>query len=105
MRARAKRRQDAEAPVADLVAEPLDDDRAVGRHRARRGRLLVQECEQVARSTRVEPMLVAKPRQRLLLRQGDELARRLADRLSELVRTADTLALPERDGARNAGSM
>ena len=29
--ARAERRQDADAPVADLVAEALDDDRAVGR--------------------------------------------------------------------------
>ena len=34
--ATAERGQDADAPVADLVAEALDDDRAIGRHRAGR---------------------------------------------------------------------
>ena len=54
---RAERREDADAPVADLVAEPLDDDRAVGRHRAGRACLLAQEREQVARGALVEPVL------------------------------------------------
>ena len=31
---RAERREDADAPIADLVAEALDDDRAVVGHRA-----------------------------------------------------------------------
>ena len=45
--AAAERREDADAPVADLVAEALDDDRAVGRDGAGRVLLLAQEREQV----------------------------------------------------------
>src|SRR5918912_32162 len=41
-------------------------------------------------------------RERLLLRERDELARRAADRLAELVRPTDALALPERHRARHA---
>src|SRR5918912_393636 len=41
-------------------------------------------------------------RERLLLRERDQLARRAADRLAELVRPADALALPERHRARDA---
>ena len=40
-------REDAQPPVADLVAEALDDDRAVARDDARRLLLLAQEVEQV----------------------------------------------------------
>ena len=54
-RARGRRRgEDADAPVADLVAEALDDDGAVGGDDAGRGRLLAQEGEEVARRARVE---------------------------------------------------
>ena len=56
--ARAERRQDAETPVADLVAETLDDDGPVRRHGAGRGGLLVQERQQVVRRAFVEAMLV-----------------------------------------------
>ena len=42
-------RQDAQPPVADLVAEALDDDRPVRRHHARGLLLLAQELDQVAR--------------------------------------------------------
>ena len=100
--ARAERREDAETPVADLVAEALDDDGPVRRHGAGRGGLLVQERQQVARGAIVEQMLVTKTRERLLLAERNELARCLADRLAELVRPADALALPERDRARHA---
>ena len=55
--ARAERREDAHAPVADLVAEALDDDRAVGRDRSGRLRLVVEEREQVLRSALVEAVL------------------------------------------------
>ena len=41
----SERRQDAEPPVADLVAEALDDDRPVGRKSAGRRGLLAQEPE------------------------------------------------------------
>ena len=46
--AAAERRQHAQPPVADLVAEALDDDRAVARDHARGRLLLAQVVEQVA---------------------------------------------------------
>src|SRR5205085_791935 len=95
-------REDAAAPVADLVPEALDDDGAVGGAGAGRRRLLGQEGEEVPGGALVEGVLVAEPRERLLLRQRDELARRAPDRLAELVRPPHALALPERYGARNA---
>jgi hypothetical protein len=51
---RAERREDADAPVTDLVAEALDDDRAVGGHRPRRGLLVGKKREQVLRRLLVE---------------------------------------------------
>ena len=65
---RAERRQDADPPIADLVAESLDDDRAVVRHRAGDLGLLVEVQQQVGRGTRVEVM------------QRGELLERLLDR-------------------------
>jgi hypothetical protein len=59
--ARAERRQDAEPPVADLVAETLDHDGPVRRHGAGRGGLLVQERQQVVRGSFVQAMLVRQP--------------------------------------------
>ena len=94
--ARTERREDADAPVADLVAEALDDDRAVGRERAGRLLLLAQEGEEVrARRAR-------RDRRHLRVARREQLARELADRLAELVRAADALALPERHGSRDA---
>ena len=55
--ARAERRQDDDAPVADLVAEALDDDRAVGRDDAGRRLLVAQELEQVRRGALVAAVL------------------------------------------------
>ena len=94
----AERREDAQAPVADLVAEALHDDRAVARHDARGVLLLAQEGDQVLRGERVE---VVRPGEllRLLL---DRPARERADRLAQLLRPADAVALPERHGAGHA---
>ena len=47
-------REDAQPPVADLVAEPLGDQRAVGRHDAGGRLLLAQEREQVGGGALVE---------------------------------------------------
>ena len=60
--AAAERRQDADAPVADLVAEALDHDRAVGGDDAGRRRLLVQVGQEVVARPLVEVVLVAQPR-------------------------------------------
>ena len=98
----AERREDAHPPVADLVAEALDDDGSVGRNGAGRLLLVAQERDQVPRGLLVERMLLGQPLECLLLGERGQLARRLADRLAELVRPPGTLALPERDQARNA---
>ena len=98
MDAPAVGRQHAQAPVADLVAEALDDDRAVARQDARRGLLLEQEVEQVLRRERVE-VVVGLQRRGVLL---DGPAAERADRLAELLRAADAVALPERHRARRA---
>ncbi len=93
--ASAERSEDADAPVADLVAEPLDDDGAVGRQRAGRFLLLAQEGEEVPLGPLVEIG-------NLRVARREQLARELADRLAELVRAADALALPERHGSGDA---
>ena len=94
----AERREHAQAPVADLVAEALDDDRAVARDDARRVLLLAQEREQVLRRERVQVVALGERLGVLLHRPAAERA----DRLAELERPADAVALPERDRARHA---
>ena len=64
----AERREDADAPVADLVAEALDDDRPVRGHRPGRLLLLPQERHQVPRRQLVERVVGAEPLARLLVR-------------------------------------
>ncbi len=102
MHAAAERREDADAPVADLVAEALDHDRAVGRQRAGRVRLLAQEHEQVARRALVEVVLVAQPGACGRVAERRELARGGTDLLAELVGPPHSFALPERHRARQA---
>jgi hypothetical protein len=95
----AVRGEDAEPPVADLVAEALDDDVLVGGDDAGRGLLLGQVGDEVLSSELVEVVLT-----RELLRVGvDRLARKGADRLTELGGAADSVAAPERHGARGPG--
>jgi hypothetical protein len=98
----SERREDADAPVADLVAEALDDDRAVGRDDAGRRLLLTEEGDEIPRGERVEPVLALDPLDRGVVRQGRELACRAPDPLAELGGPADALALPERRDAGDA---
>ncbi len=95
----AERREDAHPPVADLVAEALDDDGPVAREDAGRGLLLGEELEQVAGGQGVE-VVVALEDGRVLV---DGPAGERADRLAELLRPADRVALPERDRPGGAG--
>src|SRR6266498_3252575 len=99
----AERRQDADAPVADLVPEALDDDCAIRGNGAGRCLLIAEEREQVLSRLLVERMLLGQPLEGLLLRQRGQLPGGLADRLPELVRATRPLALPERDRARDSG--
>src|SRR5688500_3552006 len=97
MYAAPERCQEAEAPVSDLVPEPLDDDRAIGRD-ARGGRFLLPEKgHEVRRRPVVEGVLAGKPRCRFLVVEGYELASGAADLTPKLERPADALAFPERD--------
>jgi hypothetical protein len=83
--ASTERRQHAQPPVADLVAEALDDDGAVGRQDTGRLLLLVQVVEQVARGALVEVVLACE----LLRGLVDGVARERPDRLAELLGPAD----------------
>src|SRR5918996_373456 len=100
----AEGREDAEAPVADLVAEALDDDGAVRGKGAGGLLLLAQEGEQVLGGALVELVLGREPRARGVVVQRDELAPRATDRLSQLVGTAHALAFPERHEPGDTGS-
>ena len=91
--------EDAEAPVADLVAEALDDDRAVAGHHARRVLLLAQVVDEVARGEHVEVVVALEHLGRLVDRPPAEDA----DLTAELLRAPDAVALPEGHGAGDAG--
>jgi hypothetical protein len=91
-------REDAQPPVADLVAKALHHDRLLTRQHARRRLLLAEVVEQVARGARIE-VVVALQRLRLLL---DGPARERADRFTQLLRAADRVALPERHRPRRS---
>ena len=90
-------RQHAHAPVADLVAEALDHDRAVARHDARRLLLLAQELDEVGGGLVVEVEVVAPASPVLVHRPAGERA----DRLAELLRPARARR-PSRTGPRPA---
>src|SRR3954469_12411499 len=96
MDAAAEWRQDAEPPVADLVAEALDHDRLVRRQHARRLALLAQECDQVARRLLVE----VRRGSQLFRLAVDRPARELAYGAAKLDGAANLVALPERHRAR-----
>src|SRR5262249_29783858 len=97
--AAAERAEHAQPPVADLVAEALDDDRAVRRHHSRGVLLLAQEVDEVLRGQRVEVVVALEHLGGLL----DGPAAERADLAAELLRAPDAVALPEGDRAGDAG--
>jgi hypothetical protein len=102
----AERRQQAHAPVAELVAEALDHDRAVVGEHAGGGHLLLEVGDEVAGRPGVEVVLGAQPRHlgvTVLLRASTDLALEGADRPAELRGAAGTVAVPERQLARLPG--
>jgi hypothetical protein len=88
----AEGREEADPPVADLVAEPLEDDRPVVGDRRRLG-LLLDVADEVRRRPRVEAVLVPEA---LLGTLGPDLPEERADRPAELERTSGAVAVPER---------
>ena len=92
MHAAAERRQHADPPVADLVAEALDHDRAVVRQCAGGLALVVQIGGQVAGRPLVQVAEAAR-------------TRGLPHGLPQLIGPAHGIALPERHLARHTGSV
>ena len=99
---RAVRAVHDEAPVAELVAEPLDDDGAVVGHVAGGRALLVEVGEQVVGGPGVEAGS-HDPGARRLGVEGAKLADEGAHALAELGWPAEGVALPERQPAGLSG--
>ncbi len=98
---RAERCQEAESPVAQLVAESLHDDPPVRRQRPSGLALVLQVREQVLRREVVQVVLLGQPREGgppSALAPPDvalELAHEGAQRPSQLDRPPDGVAVPE----------
>ncbi len=86
-------------PVADLVAEALDDDRAVVGDVPGRRALLAEVGQEVLDRPGVEPG-GAEPLAGGLGGEGDELTHRRAEGFAELGRPAELVAVPEGELAR-----
>ena len=93
---RAERAEQADPPVADLVAEALDDDRAVVGHDTGGLGLLGDVLQQVGRRQLVEGVVLAQHRGGLGRRQLAQLAHERAERPAQLERPARPVAVPER---------
>ena len=93
---RAERAEDADPPVADLVAEPLDDDGAVVGHDAGGLGLLVEVQQHVVGRERVERVVVRSRRRPVSAGSGADLALERAERPAQLQRAAGPVAVPER---------
>lgn len=89
------------APVAELVAEPLHHECAVGRGVAGGLLLLAQERQQVGRREGVEAGLHAA-QLGVRGRGRAQLAHERSDRRAQLGGPADAVALPEREASRLA---
>ena len=93
---------DDDPPVAQLVAEALDDDRAVVGDMAAGLALLVQIGQDVVRGPGVEPGGRAAAAGRPPRRRRADLAQERAQRAAQFERAAQLVALPERQPARDA---
>ena len=106
MDAAAERRQQHEPPVAELVAEALDDDPPVGRQGADDLALVLEVGDEVLGGQLVEVVVApsadrgppAGPRSPTEVRL--DLADERAERPPELDRPTDRIAVPERQLAR-----
>ena len=104
MNAAAEGREHADAPVAELVADALDDDGAVVGDLAGGGFLIGEELEEVFGGVGVEIVFGDEARERGGLGQGAQFANQSADAAAEFERAAGAIAFPERHFAGLAGS-
>ncbi len=99
---RAERGVHHHAPVAQLVAEALDQDGAVVRHVAGGLALLGQVGQHIVHGPGVQPR-AGQPFPGGGLGESADLAQERAQRAPQLQRAAELVALPERQPAGNAG--
>src|SRR5262249_43536473 len=97
-----ERRQETDAPIAELVAKALDGEAVVGGQGADRLALLGDVADQVGGGAPIEAVVALEPscRRRALLGDG---AHEGAERAPELDGPPRPLAAPERQLARLAG--
>ncbi|CAB5001345.1 unannotated protein [freshwater metagenome] len=91
-----ERTEDAHPPVADLVAEALDNDRAIVGHRAGGLGLLVQVAQHVASGERVERVIGHQRRRRSRCGQGTHFTLEGTQCTAQFQRTSRPVAVPER---------
>src|SRR5260370_16618999 len=97
VRPAAERSVKAHSPVTDLVAEPLDHNRPVVRHRACGRGLVVEISEEILDGAIVEPGSLSQAFLGRRGRYGAQLANHLPQRETELGGPALTARPPERD--------
>ena len=88
-------------PVAQFVAEPLDQQRGVGGHHCRGGALVIQQSPQVLGGVIVESQSSATTIECTAIQAG-QLTGELADRAAELGGATGIVAAPERKSGRLA---
>ncbi len=101
--AAAKRREHADAPVAQLIAGTLDHDGAVVGNLAGGGFLVGKKLQKIFRGAGVEIVFGDEAREGGRFWQAAQFADHRADAAAELERTAGAVALPERHFAGFAG--
>ena len=96
MNAPAERREDADAPVAEVVEDALDDDGAVVGDRAGRLALIGQVLQEVLRRQLVEVVLLGQPLDRVGRLHRRNLAHQASDALTKRNGSLGRVGAPER---------
>src|SRR5829696_1001980 len=92
---------DAHAPIAELVAKPLEQHRLIGRQGAGCRRLLTQIGQEVAGGELVQAR-IPQPRSGTICRQGADLADESAECPTEFSWAAGGVAFPEGQSSRRS---
>ncbi len=99
----ASGRQDADPPVAELVAHAFDDHgRGVGKRSGRR-HLVAQVLQEVFRRAGIEIVFARQPVEGRRRRHTHQVVHQASNREAELERATGSIAFPERHLARLAG--